>query len=67
MEVQDVQLILAKQWGITIPGLGPPVNRNKRRDSKSGDTNHKRKAVASSASNPSKTQKTDDQRPGPTI
>ena len=21
----DVQLILAKQWGIVIPGLGPPV------------------------------------------
>ena len=25
MEVQDVQLVLAKQWGIVIPGLGPPV------------------------------------------
>jgi histone H3/H4 len=24
MEVQDVQLVLAKQWGIVIPGLGPP-------------------------------------------
>jgi transcription initiation factor TFIID subunit 12 len=23
VEVQDVQLILAKQWGIVIPGLGP--------------------------------------------
>ena len=25
MEVQDVQMVLAKQWGIVIPGLGPPV------------------------------------------
>lgn len=25
MEVQDVQLVLAKQWGIVIPGLGPPI------------------------------------------
>jgi transcription initiation factor TFIID subunit TAF12 len=30
MEVQDVQLVLAKQWGIVIPGLGPPVlNKSK--------------------------------------
>lgn len=25
MEVQDVQMVLAKQWGIVIPGLGPPI------------------------------------------
>ena len=25
MDVQDVQLVLAKQWGIIIPGLGPPI------------------------------------------
>jgi transcription initiation factor TFIID subunit 12 len=25
MDVQDVQLVLAKHWGIVIPGLGPPV------------------------------------------
>lgn len=25
LDVQDVQLVLAKQWGIVIPGLGPPV------------------------------------------
>jgi transcription initiation factor TFIID subunit 12 len=25
LEVQDVQLVLAKQWGIVIPGLGPPL------------------------------------------
>jgi transcription initiation factor TFIID subunit TAF12 len=25
LDVTDVQLILAKQWGITLPGLGPPL------------------------------------------
>ena len=25
LDVQDVQLVLAKQWGIVIPGLGPPI------------------------------------------
>jgi transcription initiation factor TFIID subunit 12 len=27
VDVQDLQLVLAKQWGIVIPGLGPPVQR----------------------------------------
>jgi histone H3/H4 len=25
MDVQDLQLVLAKQWNIVIPGLGPPI------------------------------------------
>jgi Transcription initiation factor TFIID subunit A len=25
LEASDIQLILAKQWGIVIPGLGPPL------------------------------------------
>jgi Transcription initiation factor TFIID subunit A len=25
LEASDVQLILAKQWGIDIPGIGPPI------------------------------------------
>lgn len=25
LDVQDVQWVLAKQWGIVIPGLGPPI------------------------------------------
>jgi histone H3/H4 len=25
MDVQDLQLVLAKQWNIVIPGLGPPL------------------------------------------
>jgi histone H3/H4 len=25
MDVQDLQLVLAKQWNIVIPGLGPPM------------------------------------------
>lgn len=27
LDVQDVQLALSKQWGIVVPGLGPPVLR----------------------------------------
>jgi len=25
LDVQDVQFILSKQWGIVVPGLGPPT------------------------------------------
>jgi hypothetical protein len=25
LDVQDVQFVLAKQWGIVVPGLGPPT------------------------------------------
>ena len=27
LDVQDVQLVLAKQWGIVVPGMGPPMPR----------------------------------------
>ena len=27
LDIQDVQLALSKQWGIVVPGLGPPVLR----------------------------------------
>jgi histone H3/H4 len=27
MDVQDLQLVLAKQWNIVIPGLGPPLSK----------------------------------------
>lgn len=27
LDVQDLQLVLAKQWGITVPGLGAPTFR----------------------------------------
>jgi histone H3/H4 len=28
LDVQDLQLVLAKQWGITVPGLGAPTFRS---------------------------------------
>lgn len=30
LDVQDLQLVLAKQWGITVPGLGAPTFRARR-------------------------------------
>jgi transcription initiation factor TFIID subunit 12 len=40
MEVQDVQLVLAKQWGIVIPGLGPPILNKSRATPIPSSTTH---------------------------
>jgi transcription initiation factor TFIID subunit 12 len=30
LDVKDLQLVLQKQWGIVVPGLGAPPSRNQR-------------------------------------
>jgi len=53
LDVQDVQLILAKQWGIVIPGLPPLPKKSKsvpRSSSTSGSGAAKRKSVTGSTS-----------------
>jgi hypothetical protein len=66
MDVQDVQLILAKQWGITIPGLGPPLKSGTGKATPGNSSNNnKRKAASSSVSSSNKIQKTAEE-PRPT-
>lgn len=60
LDVQDVQLALSKQWGIEIPGLGPPTlmrpTKPANRASASGGT--KRRASSSEGSGAAKKAKT---------
>ncbi|GAX12299.1 transcription initiation factor TFIID subunit 12 [Fistulifera solaris] len=53
LDVQDVQWILAKQWGIVIPGLGPPPTRSFNPTTNSS-TKRKRRASGSSTGSASK-------------
>lgn len=46
LDVQDVQWVLAKQWGIVIPGLGPPPTRSLN-PSTSSSVKRKRRASGS--------------------
>lgn len=39
MDVQDLQLVLSKQWGIVVPGLGAPTFRPSKAVSKAASSN----------------------------
>jgi transcription initiation factor TFIID subunit TAF12 len=49
LEVQDVQLVLAKQWGIVIPGLGPPMLNKSRIMPASSKSHHSGNSSSHSA------------------
>jgi transcription initiation factor TFIID subunit 12 len=60
LDVADVQLILHKQWGIDIPGLGPPVLNKTTKASSSHateTTNSKKRKAGSVLGGPTKVQK----------
>ena len=67
LDVQDLQLVLAKQWGITVPGLGAPTFRPNKSASKTSLTKTasssnvsgtKRKASETSLSGGNRSKKT---------
>lgn len=66
LDVQDVQLVLAKQWNIVIPGLGPPISKKPKilspakshgATSTGGGGANKRRATSSSAKSTTKLSK----------
>jgi transcription initiation factor TFIID subunit TAF12 len=59
LEVSDIQLILDQQWGIKIPGLGPPQAKKKMSTtSKSASASGSKRKADDKSSNSSKAAKT---------
>jgi Transcription initiation factor TFIID subunit A len=58
LEAEDLQLVLHKHWGITIPGLGPPLNKRPMTGLPPPvEPNKKRKSTSMPAGGPAKLQK----------
>ena len=49
LDVQDVQLALKKQWGIVVPGLGPPTLEPPKPASRASASGGTKRSRASSA------------------
>jgi transcription initiation factor TFIID subunit 12 len=54
LDVKDLQLVLQKQWGIVVPGLGAPPSRNQRIATIRGATSTASNATSSDGGNDSK-------------
>jgi transcription initiation factor TFIID subunit 12 len=59
LDVQDVQMVLAKQWGIVVPGLGPPVLKKPKAAARSQPTKRKSTSSAGGSNKATKSKATD--------